>query len=59
MKLTKGEFSYGKTVEIEYEGKTIKRKVHYGILDGCYVIIDNEKIGERTLTKNQPEQNRK
>lgn len=51
MKLVKGEFSYGNTVEIEFDGKIIKRKVHYGSLDGLYVVIDREKIGHKTLNK--------
>lgn len=51
LKLVKGEFSYGNTVEIELDGKIIKRKVRYGSLDGLYVVIDGEKIGYRTLSK--------
>lgn len=51
MKLIKGVFKYGETIEIEYNGKIIKRKVRYDTLNGLYVIIDYEKIGESTLRK--------
>lgn len=52
MKIVQGEFYCGETVFIELDGKIITRKVHYGILDGLYVIIDGEKIGYRALTYN-------
>ena len=50
MKLISGEWSYGNTVIIEVDGKTIKRKVQYGILDGLYIVYKGEKIGYKTLT---------
>lgn len=50
LKLISGTFAYGQTVTIDTGKRTIRRKVHYGILDGLYVVIDGEKIGYKTLT---------
>lgn len=50
MKLINGIFAYGQTVTIDTGKRKIRRRVHYGILDGLYVVIDGEKIGYRTLT---------
>lgn len=52
MKILDGEFYYGKTVTLEIDGKIIKRKVHYGSLDGEYILYDYEKIGKRAFQKN-------
>lgn len=50
MKLIDGVFKYGQTVAIDVDGKLVKRKVHYGILDGLYITIDGEKYGESDLS---------
>lgn len=49
MKLISGIFAYGQTVTIDTGKRTIRRQVHYGILDGLYVVVDGEKIGYKTL----------
>lgn len=49
MKLIDGVFKYGETVAIDVDGKLIKRKVHYGSLDGLYVEVDGERISAESL----------
>lgn len=49
IKLKSGVFSYGQTLILEVDGKEIKRKVHYGSLDGLYIVIDGEKIGRKAI----------
>jgi hypothetical protein len=52
MKLLEGDWGYGRTVKIQLDnGKVIFRKVRYDSLNGMYVVIDNEKISYKTLTK--------
>lgn len=51
MKLVSGEWKWDEEVLINVDGKTIKRKVRYDILNGLYIVYKNEKIGLRALTK--------
>lgn len=52
IKIIAGNFSYGETVTLQIDGKKeTKRKVHYGVLDGLYIVINGEKIGYKSLEK--------
>lgn len=44
MKILKGTFLYNHKVWLEVNGKEITRKVKYTTADGCYVVINNERV---------------
>lgn len=53
IKLIEGKFAYDETVTLEVDGKLVKRKVHYGTLDGLYVVVKGEKIGFGSFDKEE------
>lgn len=54
MKLLSGTWSWGEIVTLEVDSKIIKRKVHYGTLEGLYVLINGEKCGKRAFKELPP-----
>ena len=46
IRLVSGAFSYGNDVELNVDGRTIRRRVGYSSLDGLYVTIAGVKYGK-------------
>ena len=51
MEIVDGFFSYGQTITISVDGKIVKRKVHYGSLDGEYIVFQGIKYGLTDMDK--------